>query len=179
MSQHLTHDQLCDLLIAEPAPGLQESGRLDMLREHVRECELCSSELASLSNSLDDFRSTTTAWAAHAWTHQTSGASAVRSTPRVRVLTLPALWTAAAAMAVAVAITLSTHQNKPAPATTHTTAANSAQPAVAATQTPTIASDEALLEDIDATLSSSVPSPMQPLDDPTAGLQSMNKQRKN
>ena len=179
MSQHLTHDQLCDLLIAEPAPGLQESGRLDLLREHLRHCELCSSELASLSSSLEDFRSTTTAWAAHVWTHQTSGASPVRSTPHVRVLTLPALWTAAAAIAVAAAITLSTQQNKPTRATAHPAAANSAQPAATIAQTHSIASDEALLEEVDATLSSSVPSPMQPLDDPSAGLHSLNKQRKN
>ena len=179
MSQHLTHDQLCDLLIADPAPELQKPGRLDLLREHLRDCDLCSSEFTSLSNSLEAFRSTTTAWAAHAWTHQTSGASPVRSTSPVRILTLPALWTAAAALAVAAAITLSTHQNKPAPATAHPAAANSAQSPVGVIQTHTIASDEALLEEVDATLSSSVPSPMQPLDDPSAGLQSLNKQRKN
>jgi hypothetical protein len=32
---------------------------------------------------------------------------------------------------------------------------------------------------VDATLSSSIPSPMQPLNDPTAGLESLNNQRKN
>ena len=173
MTPHLTHEQLCDLLVADPTPESQETGRLEMLRNHLHNCERCSAELASLNGSLATFRSTATAWAAQAWTQQqASGTQPLRSTPPAHILPLPALWTAAAAVAIAATISLSVHHEKQ--------AAPKAAPITATTTEPhATPSDEALLEEVDATLSSSIPSPMQPLDDPTAGLQSLNKQRKN
>jgi hypothetical protein len=56
-------------------------------------------------------------------------------------------------------------------------------PAATAVVAPhTTESDEALLEDVDQTLSADVPSPMEPLADPTAGSTSADStayQRKN
>ena len=172
MNRHLTHEQLCDLLVADPTPDIHDAGRLELLRDHLRSCERCSAELTSLTQSLTTFRSTTTAWATHAWTHRSASAPLpFRSTPPSRILSLPALWTALAAVAVAATISLSLHHQRPA-ATQTATATTTMQP-------PATPSDEALLEEVDATLSSSIPSPMQPLNDPTAGLQSLNHQRKN
>jgi hypothetical protein len=172
MTPHLTHEQLCDLLVIEPAPDLHEAGRLDQLEEHLRDCEHCSAQLASLSQSLADFRSTTKAWASHEWTSQQANSRSLHPLRPTRVLTLPALWAAAAALVIAAMLPLTQHHNAP--------PAPAPQAAAIATQTPANQSDEALLEEIDQTLSSSIPSPMQPLNDPTAGLHSQsNTQRKN
>jgi hypothetical protein len=43
---------------------------------------------------------------------------------------------------------------------------------VASSQSSSLIGDEALLEEVDQTLSSPIPSPMQPLADPTAGRSS-------
>jgi hypothetical protein len=175
MIPHLTHEQLCDLLVAPAAPALEEAGHLEMLRDHLNTCQQCSAEFASLNQTLATFRSTTTAWTAHLWTQQRASGSIqpYRQPPPSRILTLPALWTAAAAVAIAATISLSMHREKPAQPRT-------AQVTATTTESRTTTSDEALLEEVDATLSSSIPSPMQPLDDPTAGrLNQTNNQRKN
>lgn len=175
MTPHLTHEQLCDLLVAPTTPTLQEAGHLEMLRDHLSACQQCSAEFASLNQTLSAFRSTTTAWTNHVWSQQQASGSSqpYRHPTPTRLLTLPALWTAAAAIAIAATISLSLHRERPADPKT-------AQVSPTATQSRTTTSDEALLEEVDATLSSSIPSPMQPLDDPTAGrLNQTNSQRKN
>lgn len=172
MTPHLTHEQLCDLLVIEPAPDLREAGRLDRLEEHVRACELCSAELVSLNQSLADFRSTTKAWAHHEWTNQQLSSRSLQPVRPTRNLTLPALWAAAAALLIAITLPLTRHHNAP--------PAPAPKASAVLTQTAANQSDEALLEEVYQTLSSSIPSPMQPLNDPTAGLHSKsNTQRKN
>jgi hypothetical protein len=174
MTPHLTHKQLCDLLVGQPASNLHEAGRLELLREHLRDCERCSAELASLSQSLADFRSTTKAWASHEWTSQQASSRSLHPVRPTRSLTMPALWAAAAALVIAATLPLTLHHNGP-PSSPPTP-----KPAAVATQPSANQSDEALLEEIDQTLSSSIPSPMQPLNDPTAGLHNKsNTQRKN
>jgi len=174
MTPHLTHEQLCDLLVAKPAPELHEAGRLELLHEHLRNCERCSSELASLSQSLADFRSTTKAWASHEWTSQQTSLRSLHPVRPTRVLTLSALWAAAAALVIAATLPLTQHHNAP------PSSLPAPQAAAVTTQPSANQSDEALLEEIDQTLSSSIPSPMQPLNDPTAGLHNQsNTQRKN
>ena len=113
MTPHLTHEQLCDLLVIEPAPDLHEAGRLDLLEEHLRDCEHCSAELASLSQSLADFRSTTKAWASHEWTSQQASSRSLHPVRPTRVLTLPALWAVAAALVIAATLPLTQHHNAP------------------------------------------------------------------
>lgn len=171
MTPHLTHEQLCDLLVIEPTPDLHEAGRLDLLEEHIRHCERCSAELASLNQSLIDFRSTTKAWASHEWSNQQASSRSLHPVRPTRMLTLPALW-AAAALVIAAMLPFAPHHNAP--------LSPAPRVATAVTQTTANPSDEALLEEIDQTLSSSIPSPMQPLNDPTAGLNNQsNTQRKN
>ncbi len=59
---HLTHQQLCDLLIATPE---ETSPQLERLREHLRDCPACADEFASIRQPLERFHSATTAWAGH------------------------------------------------------------------------------------------------------------------
>jgi hypothetical protein len=85
----------------------------------------------------------------------------------------PALWAAAAALVIAITLPLALHHDQP-------PAQRAPAPAAVTAQPSTSQSDEALLEEIDQTLSSSIPSPMQPLDDPTAGRHNQpDTQRKN
>jgi hypothetical protein len=197
MTTHLNHEQLCDLLLADRATDAWTlaSPELERSREHVRDCHICADELSSLSQSLTLFRSTADAWAHHEWNNQTNQAAFVNrslrpvpSTPRLfglfpRLTLRPALWTAAAAVVVLAAvlpITLQRLSNSAGvPGLTATTPAGAAPTSRLAT--PATQSDEALLEEINQTLSSSVPTPMQPLADPTASgnNQSNNAPRKN
>ena len=173
MTPHLNHEQLCDLLLASGHQEAHESGRLELLRHHLRECNACAAELASLRESLTAFRSTATAWSAREWTRAEAGTRSQRLAPaRPRTLMPAALWTAATALVVAATLSLALHRTTP--------ATPKAPVATIQTTTPTSQSDEALLEEVNETLSSSIPSPMQPLDDPTAGRQNQsNNQRKN
>ncbi|WP_035348670.1 hypothetical protein [Edaphobacter aggregans] len=175
MTPHLTHEQLSDLILTQPTADFHEAGRLDMLRDHLRSCERCSSDLAQLRDSLAAFRSTADGWATSEWSRPRTSQLLLSTPPRAGLwgsLPLPALWAAAATLVVAITLPLALHHDSPAtpktPAATVTPQPQSSQ------------SDEALLEEIDETLSSSIPSPMQPLDDPTAGRHNqLNDQRKN
>jgi hypothetical protein len=179
MNRHLTHEQLCDLLLAEPVPdSLESSGQIELLRAHLRDCLLCSGEFESLSQSLATFRSTADAWATRELANRPAALPLPASVPTQRTPALhafmgPALWAAAAALVVAITLPLALHHDQPAAPKTPAPAAVTAQPR-------TSQSDEALLEEIDQTLSSPIPSPMQPLDDPTAGRHNQpDTQRKN
>jgi len=179
MNRHLTHEQLCDLLLAKHAPDTSESsGHIELLREHLRDCHLCSAEFASLSQSLATFRSTADAWATREWTSRPASPTLLHHAPArtastARALMGPALWAAATALVVAITLPLTLHRDQPA-------APKTPALAVVTTQPGTSQSDEALLEEIDQTLSSPIPSPMQPLDDPTAGRHNQpDTQRKN
>ena len=166
MNQHLTHEQLCDLILGDPSPETTD---------HLRDCHLCAAELATLTQSLAAFRSATDVWAGREWIHQqTRTREPHRPASSIKTFMFPALWTAVAALLVAVTLPLALHHNAPSSTTT------TANPAAVATQPSATQSDEALLEEIDQTLSSSIPSPMQPLNDPTAGRHNQsNTQRKN
>jgi hypothetical protein len=185
MTTHLNHEQLCDLLIADRATEAF-TPELDRSREHVRNCHLCADELASLSQSLTLFRSTADAWAQHEWNSQTAyvhrslrpASSDTGIFSRFRFALRPAVWSAAAAaLVLAAAIPMTVHHlSSSAPGITATVPAASTRAAA-----PDAKSDEALLDEINQTLSSSVPTPMQALADPTASgnNQSNNATRKN
>jgi hypothetical protein len=173
MTPHLNHEQLCDLLLASSPQGTHESRRLELLRQHLRECNVCAAELASLNESLTVFRSAATAWSSSEWNRAEASTRSLRHAPaRPRSLIQAVLWTAAAALVIAATLPFALHRTPP--ATPRTPAA------VVHTAPPSNISDEALLEEVNETLSSSIPSPMQPLDDPTAGRPNQsNNQRKN
>jgi len=162
---HLTHNQLCDILLAPPqetSPQMQ----------HLRDCPLCAAELASMRQSLSDFQAATKTWASHtmanrAWSPSTFEIPVPLSSAPRRFFERQILW-ASTTLLFAAAVPLTLHYHR-------TSAQAPAAPTVATrpdNHQPDLTGDEALLEEIDQTLSSSIPTPMQPLADPTAGRSS-------
>lgn len=175
MTAHLTHEQLCDLIIAAP----DVSPNAEAARDHLRDCLLCTAELQTLRNSLDLFRHAAFSYAGHQYAgpaiHKTSIA------PSPRYLSHVLYWAVAAVLVIAVLLPLSLHRQ-------HASAPQPEATAIVAPQTiqavHTTESDEALLEGIAQDLSTDVPSPLRPLADPTASAsvdtaQSISTQRKN
>jgi hypothetical protein len=178
-TNHLNHEQLCDLLLANRADTWPlESPEIERSREHVRNCHVCADELATLNHSLDLFRSTADAWASHEWhSHQSLlQSSSLKPAPVTNGFSAffakPVVWATAAAVALfAAALPVTLHYW---PDTSKPTSP------VAVVRPADTQSDEALLLEINQTLSSSVPTPMQPLADPTAGSNNQsNATRKN
>jgi hypothetical protein len=169
MTIHLTHEQLCDVLLA--GSSLPQEGSPTIVQEHLRACLLCSAELESLRASLTLFHQASTAYAG-----QTFAQSAMRKgsiAPPERYLTQPLYWAAAAVLLVAASFPFTMHRPQPLIPSSAATAYVSPHGAE---------SDEALLEDIDQKLSADVPSPMEPLVDPapaTAATESTSPLRKN
>ncbi len=167
MTLHLSHEQLCDLLLADLS--LQPEGdswkdleaESDVVQEHLRACLVCSAELRSLRDSLSHFRDASVSYARQEFAQSYAQRSSIA--PPHSYLSQPLYWTAAAVVFVAALFPLSMHRQRPAPPVARTTTSSSLQ---------TTESDEALLADIDQKLSADVPAPMAPLADPTAGTTS-------
>ena len=171
MTLHLSHEQLCDLILADVS--LHPEGESwndpndprvdsDVVHEHLRACLICSAELRSLRDSLSHFREASVSFARQEFAQSYARRSSIA--PPHSYLSQPLYWTAAALVFVAALFPLSMHRQRPAPPVTRTAASS------ASLQTPE--SDEALLADIDQKLSADVPAPMTPLADPTAGATS-------
>ena len=69
MTLHLTHEQLCDLILSERSLPLEDTFTddrkcgSDVIEAHLRACPLCSAELTSLRNSLSHFRGASVSYA--------------------------------------------------------------------------------------------------------------------
>jgi hypothetical protein len=167
MTLHLTHEQLCDVILADSS--LPQEGTSAIVQDHLRACLHCSAELESLRASLSLFRHASTAYAGQQFVRSLLKVGSIAPPPRY--LTQPLYWAAAAVVLVAASFPLSLYrQHHPLPAATAVVAPHSAE------------SDEALLDDVDQTVSVDVPSPMEPLADPTAGstsTESNSSSRKN
>ena len=163
MTIHLTHEQLCDLILADSSLSLDgescnsSRGNSDVVQAHLLACAVCSAELRSLHDSLGHFRNASISYARQEFAQSYSNRSSIA--PPHSYLSQPLYWTAAAVIFVAALFPLSMHKQRPPLATATTTSATSR----------TNESDEALLADIDQKLSADIPSPMAPLADPTAG----------
>jgi hypothetical protein len=155
MNLHLTHEQLCDVLLADSPQQSVGDRDTDVVEQHLQACLICSAELKSLRDSLSHFRDASVAYSrqqfAQSYAHQSSIA------PPHSVLSQPLYWAAAAVIFVASLFPIALHRQSAAREAVKT-AAVAAQNAE---------SDEALLSDIDQKVSADVPSPMQPLADPT------------
>jgi hypothetical protein len=169
MTLHLSHEQLCDLILADLS--LQQEGESwndpndrkaesDVVHEHLRACLVCSAELRSLRDSLSHFRDASVSFARQEFAQSYAQRSSIA--PPHSYLSQPLYWAAAAVVFVAALFPLSMHRQHPTPPVAQTTA-SSLQPTE---------SDEALLADIDQKLSADVPAPMAALADPTAGTTS-------
>jgi hypothetical protein len=171
MTLHLSHEQLCDLILADLSlqpeheslndPNDQDADS-DVVHEHLRACLICSAELRSLRDSLSHFRDASVSYARQEFAQSYAQRSSIA--PPHSFLSQPLYWTAAAVVFVAALFPLSMHRQHPAAPVIQTIATS---PSLQATE-----SDEALLADIDQKLSADVPSPMEPLADPTAGATS-------
>ena len=177
MTHHLTHEQLCDVLLASSAHiPEQESFAVEAAEDHLRNCLLCSAELQNLRASLSLFRHATHSYAEAVYARPAINKASIAPSPRT--ISHVRYWAIAAALLVIALLPLSLRRQ-------HTPVAP--EPAAAAiVSSQTTESDEALLEGIAQDLSTSVPSPMQPLADPTAGLAAaqytpalLDSQRKN
>lgn len=163
MTLHLTHEQLCDLILADSA--LQAEGGSskdrnpdsDVIEAHLRACLICSAELKSLLDSLAHFRDASVSYARQEFAQSYARRSSIA--PPHSYLSQPLYWTAAVVVFVAALFPLSMHRQRPIYHGATTIAASSPQ---------TTESDAALLADIDQEISADVPAPMQPLADPTA-----------
>jgi hypothetical protein len=173
---HLTEEQFGELIAA----SAKAAADIAPAEAHVRGCEPCAAELASLRECLSLFRDASTAYADRE----------LRRIPRVKLPARrplffpslePAYWAVAAAAIFLAALlpmqTLRRHAVQPAPAV-----AVGAANASVGTE-----SDEALLEDVNREESASVPAAMQALEDPSGsttstGIETSNEtsdQRKN
>src|SRR5580700_9282172 len=153
MTLHLSHEQLCDLILADLS--LQPEGESwndskaesDVVQEHLRACLVCSAELRSLRDSLSHFRDASVSYARQEFAHSYARRSSIA--PPHSFLSQPLYWTAAALVFVAALFPLSMNRQHPVSNTTTPTASVAPQ---------TAESDEALLTDIDQKVSADVPS---------------------
>jgi len=176
MTLHLTHEQLCDLILADSSlppegePWNDRKADSDVVQAHLQACLICSAELRILRDSLSHFRNASVSYARQEFAQSYAQRSSIA--PPHSYLSQPLYWTAAAVVFVAALFPLSLHRQRPISPMTAT--ATSASP-------QTTESDEALLADIDQKVSADVPSPMEPLADPTAGaaLATTNSDQRN
>jgi hypothetical protein len=158
MNLHLTHEQLCDLILADSS--LRPNDDSDVVEQHLQACLICSAELKSLRDSLFHFRDASVAYARQEFAQSYAQRSSIA--PPHSYLSQPLYWAAAAVLFVAALFPITLHQQ-------HSAAISAVKATASAPQTE---SDEALLADIDQKVSADVPSPMEPLADPTDGTSS-------
>jgi hypothetical protein len=173
MSHHLTHEQLSNLLIADPTVcdlDLPTTASDLDTEAHLLDCGICAAELDGLRQSLACFREAVTVHAAAQPHGLPQTAFHLHKAPPMRYRHL-ALWSACAA-ALVVAITIPVGVRSARPQAPIAVPSAVAAPALAAVAPPhTAESDEALLAGIEQDLSSSIPTSMQPLADPLPSAQ--------
>ena len=155
MNLHLTHEQLCDVLLADSPQQSVGDRDTDVVEQHLQACLICSAELKSLRDSLSHFRDASVAYSRQQFAQSYAQRSSIA--PPHSLLSQPLYWAAAAVIFVAALFPITLHRQS--------VAREAAKTAAVAVQTAE--SDEALLSDIDQKVSADVPSPMQPLVDPT------------
>lgn len=151
MTIHLTHEQLCDVLLADSSSPRDSIPTI--VQQHLQACLLCSAELESLRSSLSLFHQASTAYAGQVFAQSPMRKGSIA--PPERYLTQPLYWATAAVLLVAASFPFTMHRPQP-----------QTPPITASLSTHSTESDDALLDDIDQKLSADLPSPMEPLADP-------------
>src|SRR4029077_1096139 len=127
MTLHLTHEQLCDLILADsslPLEGeFQNDHDSDVVQEHLQACLVCSAELRSLRDSLSHFRDASVSFARQEFAQSYAQRSSIA--PPHSFLSQPLYWTAAAVVFVAALFPISMHRQHPAHPVARTTATSS------------------------------------------------------
>jgi hypothetical protein len=184
---HLSHEQLCDHLLeitkfaetpdrvptrsaAAPVAGFH------VIEDHLRACPLCAGELHALQAALVNFREAATSFANQELSLLRSRESDRPTVPTVRRAVLssdrfyrkPFLWAVAAVLVVGATVgsVLPLHLHRQHDFDSSSVSSSVAAIASARQSSPAPESDQALLEEVDQDLSSSVPSALEPLDDP-------------
>jgi hypothetical protein len=164
-TQHLNHQQLCDLLIGDPQDSALLTSRLpEAQQEHLRDCLICASELDLMRSSVVGFHDASTAIADRELARRPIRPrfTPIYGAQQRGLITLAFFW-ATAALVVAAVIPLGMLNPRFNPMLQTDT---SVQPAT--TSEAQFDSDAALLDGIDQDLSAAVPTPMQPLAGPSA-----------
>src|ERR1700744_965596 len=109
MNLHLTHEQLCDVLLADsslPSAGIDHD--TDVVEQHLQACLICSTELKSLRNSLSHFRDASVAYSRQQFAQSYAQRSSIA--PPHSLLSQPLYWAAAAVIFVAALFPISLHR---------------------------------------------------------------------
>jgi hypothetical protein len=165
-SRHLTHQQICDLLLSTPPVEAEVSAepQQEAHQQHVDACLICASELNLLRTSVTRFREVSVSIADRALARQTRS-TLLPVERNTRTLT-PAFFWAASGILFAAVLPLSLFHQNLNPLMKQPTAAPivaTSSPTPVKALEPQSVSDEALLEGINQDLSASVPTAMQPL----------------
>src|SRR4030081_1939616 len=116
MTLHLSHEQLCDLILAdlslqpEHESWNDQNADSDVVHEHLRACLVCSAELRSLRDSLFHFRDASVSYARQEFAQSYARRSSIA--PPHSYLSQPLYWTAAAVIFVAALFPLSMHRQR-------------------------------------------------------------------
>jgi hypothetical protein len=167
-TQHLNHEQLCDLLIGSQDNEDASSvliARREASQEHLRDCLICASEFDLMRSSIAGFHDTATALADRELARRPIRPrfSPIYGAQQRGLITFAFVW-ATAALVIAAIIPMGLLNPKLNPMS---------PPDTAVTQSATSSeaqsdSDAALLDSIDEDLSAAIPTPMQPLAGPSA-----------
>src|ERR1700754_115080 len=113
MNIHLTHEQLCDLILADSSQpheaGLENNvENSDIMQAHLQACLVCSAELKSLRDSLSHFRDASVAYSRQEFAQSYAQRSIA---PPHSYLSQPIYWAAAVVVFVAALFPLSLHHD--------------------------------------------------------------------
>ncbi len=97
MNLHLTHEQLCDLILADSS--LRPNDDSDIVEQHLQACLICAAELKSLRDSLSHFRDASVSYARQEFAQSYAQRSSIA--PPHSYLSQPLYWAAAAVLFVA------------------------------------------------------------------------------
>src|SRR5258708_26335811 len=129
MTLHLTHEQLCDLILADSSlppegePWNDRQADSDVVQAHLQVCLICSAELRILRDSLSHFRNASVSYARQELAQSYAQRSAIAAPHSY--LSQPLYWTAAAVVFVAALFPLSMHRHRPTPPVIGTPATSS------------------------------------------------------
>jgi hypothetical protein len=197
-SRHLTHERLCDLLLASDVWDALDSGTetgserhcvsQEQAALHLRQCASCRSEYEALHRAAAGFHAAAHTLASRydpampAWRSDASRPPFQWWRALADSLSGAPLRCTAAALGLALLVTGAAEIHRPhavkAPAVAHGGAVAGHLPRPRSASPESI-SDDALLDSIDQQIATPVPTSMEPLATPNLSNESANQQRKN
>src|SRR6202000_1706150 len=111
MNLHLTHEQLCDVLLADSSQQSVGDRDTNVVEQHLQACLICSAELKSLRDSLSHFRDASVSYARQEFAQSYARRSSIA--PPHSFLSQPLYWTAAVVIFVAALFPLNMRRQHP------------------------------------------------------------------